>query len=231
MKSILPLLKNSAFILLAGIFLSCTHRAYLAPNFQEVTASHQLVAVLPAEMIFTGTRPQNMTEEDVAKTELLESKVFQQYQYNNILAYAQKGKKKMHVNFQSVDRTNELLEKRGISLRESWKMNASDLCDILGVDAVVRLQVKKQRYMSDLASLGISIGQTILNRTGNPVVSNLPVSNRTGSIYATCTLQSDDVVLWNDVYDQGTDFYYKNHAVIADITRKFGKRFPYKRRK
>lgn len=209
---------------------SCRHKFYTAANFDEQTKDHKKVAILPAEMIFTGTRPQNMTNEDIAKIEETESTVFQQYLYNNILKYSKSGRYHTFVSFQSTTSTLELLAKNKISARESWTMNAEELKRLLGVDALVRMKVQKERYMSDLASLGISVGQQVLNKIGNPAGIWVPVSSQSGSITSTCTLLSEDVVLWNDAYTRSSDYYTPARTVIADITDKFGKHFPYKKK-
>lgn len=219
-----------AFVLLLTTN-SCRHKFYTAANFEEETRDHKKVAILPAEMIFTGTRPQNMTDADITKTEELESTVFQQYLYNNILKYSKKRKYYTYVTFQSTTNTLQLLEKNNVSVRESWRMTAEELKKMLNVDAVVRMKVQKERYMSDLASLGISVGQKVLNTIGNPVGLGVPVSSRTNIISSTCSILSDDIVLWNDAYTRATDYYTPGRQVIADITDNFGKRFPYKRKK
>ena len=210
---------------------SCRHKFYTAANFDEETRGHKKVAILPAEMIFTGTRPQNMTDADIAKTEELESKVFQQYLYNNILKYSKKGRYYTTVSFQSTTSTLQLLEKNKISVRDSWQMPAEELKKLLNVDAVVRMKVQKERYMSDLASLGISVGQKVLNTIGNPGGLSVPVSSSTSTISSTCSILTDDIVLWNDAYTRSSDYYTPGRQVIADITDNFGKRFPYKKKK
>ena len=116
-------------------------------------------------------------------------------------------------------------------MRESWMMPADELKKLLQVDAVVRMKVQKERYMSDLASLGISVGQKVLNTIGGPAGISLPVSNRTSTISSTCSILSDDVVLWNDAYTRASDYYTPGRQVIADITDNFGRRFPYKKKR
>lgn len=170
------LIYSVTFILLVAT-TSCSHKYYTSANFDEETRDHKKVAILPAEMIFTGNRPQNMTDADIAKTEELESKVFQQYLYNNILKYPKKGRYYTTVTFQSTTSTLQLLEKNNISVRDSWNMTAEELKQILNVDAVVRMKVQKERYMSDLASLGISVGQKVLNTIGGPAGISVPVSS------------------------------------------------------
>lgn len=231
MKLNLPVLIYCLVLVSIITTSSCRHKFYTAANFDEETRDHKKVAILPAEMIFTGNRPQNMTDADIAKTEELESTVFQQFLYNNILKYSKKGRYYTTVSFQSTTSTLQLLEKNDISVRESWKMTAEELKQLLNVDAVVRMKVQKERYMSDLASLEISVGQKVLNTIGHPAGISVPVSSRTSTISSTCSILPDDIVLWNDAYTRSSDYYTPGRQVIADITNQFGKRFPYKKKK
>jgi hypothetical protein len=100
------------------------------------------------------------------------------------------------------------------------------------VDAVVRMRIRKQRYMSDLASYGIVAAQDILYRTG--VTSRLPVpavNNKTNDIITSCSLVSDGQTLWNDNYTRAADYNTPSDEVIENITANFGKHFPYKKKR
>ena len=229
MNKSLPL----TLIFLSLLFLSsCRPKNYTSSLFDQQTASHKVVAVLPAEMIFTGTQPKELTPADIAKIEEAESKLFQQYLYNSILRHANTRKYYTRVNFQDVSSTWQRLEENKISIRDSWKKDDRELATILGVDAVVRLRIQKQRYMSDLASYGIAIGRRIINATGAASGIPLPyMPNKTNDIYASCNLVSNNQALWNDHYKGGSDYNTPPDVVIENITDNFGERFPYKMRK
>ncbi|MEO6681839.1 MAG: hypothetical protein ABIN48_03350 [Ginsengibacter sp.] len=231
MKSSLQKIFFAAAFFLVIASVSCRHKFYTASNFDELTRNHRKVAILPAEMIFTGVKPTNMSISDIKKMEEIESTLFQQYLHNSILKYSNASRHKTDIAFQETKNTLQLLEKNNISIRESWTMNTDELIRILGVDAVVRMKIQKERYMSDLASLGITIGQTVLNQIGRPGSVLTGTHNRTSTIYSSCSLISDDVVLWNDAYERSSDYYTPGRKVVTDITDKFGKNFPYKKKK
>ncbi len=221
-------------ILLAAftIFLSCSRKVYTASNFSEQTAEHRVVAVVPAEMIFTGTQPKNLTEEDIAKIEESESIMFQQSLYNNILRYANTGKYQTTVNFQDISTTQKLLEQNNISARDSWKMTDKELSEKLGVDAVVRMRIRKQRYMSDAASYGIDVARQVIFNSG--IGNKIPVpsvNNKTNDIITSCSLVSDGVTLWNDNYTRTSDHNTPANEIIEAITANFGRHFPYKKKR
>ena len=118
--------KNLLVLGLCLIFIlavSCSHKVYKAPDFEERTFDHKLVAVLPAEMIFTGKQQKNLTADDIARIEEQESEDFQRALYNSILRHANDGRYETTVNFQDINTTMRLLEEKNISARESWKMS------------------------------------------------------------------------------------------------------------
>ena len=230
MKKNLPLLGFGLLILFTS---SCGgHKYYTATNFEEQTFEHKLVAVLPAEMIFTGNKPKNLTEENIASIEEQESTTFQLSLYNSILRHANTKKYVTTINFQDVNTTQKLLDENKIPVRESWKLNDKDLAKLLGVDAVIRMRIQKQRYMSDIASYGIGVGRQIIYSTG--IGNKIPVpfvSNRTNDIITSCNLVSNGQTLWNDNYTKASDWNTPSREVIENITDNFGKHFPYKKRR
>ena len=224
MKRILTL----AFLTLIT-FSSC-HRYYTSNTFDAKTSQHKNIAVMPPKMLLTGNQPKNYSAYDIELMEEKESKLFQEALFNNLLSKGNTGKYLLDVNIQPCANTLALLEKNNISLRQSWEKDDEELAKILGVDAIVRMSVQKQRYMSDLASAGIYAGRkiadAILNR-GPSVTGNL---NKTADIIATCTLVSNGQTLWNDSYRRDSDFNSPANEVIERITGNFAKHFPYRRK-
>jgi len=100
-----------------------------------------LIAVLPAEMVFTGTLPKNLSPEDIAFIEETESRTFQNSLYNSILRHANGRKYYTSINVQDIGTTIKLLEENKITIRDSWKQDDRQLAKILGVDAVVRMRI------------------------------------------------------------------------------------------
>jgi hypothetical protein len=229
MKKYLPYL---SIVFLAVIVLSaCSRKHYPVSYFDQQTAHHKLIAVLPAEMIFTGVQPKELTSEDIAKIEENESRIFQSYLVNSILRHANTKRYYTAVGVQDISTTQKLLEDNGISVRDSWKEDDRKLAKILGVDAVVRMRIQKKRYMSDLASLGVSYGQQVLYQIGN-VGKYVPyVPNKTNDIYASCNLVSDNQTLWNDDYRGTSNYNVSSERVIDNITDNFGQHFPYRKRR
>jgi len=227
-KNLLP-----GFIALFLLFLfSCSNKYYTASNFEEKTQKHKVVAILPAEVTLSGKLPKNLTPEDIAKAEERESIDFQYALMNSILNHANTKKYITTVNFQDINTTQKILEQNNISVRDSWKKDDEELAKILGVDAVIRMNIRKQRYMSDEASYGVGVARQVIYKTG--IGSKVPVPSSVGKtydIYATCNLLSDNQTLWNDNYKRSTDYDTAPNVIVEWITNDFGENFPYKEKR
>ncbi|MGZ3880141.1 MAG: hypothetical protein ACXVBF_02330 [Flavisolibacter sp.] len=220
------------FAATAIIFItSCSHKNYTTSYFDQQTANHKIIAVLPAEMIFTGSQPKDVSAEEIAKIEETESRMFQNYLFSAILRYANSNKYYTAVGFQDISTTQKLLEENNISVRASWREDDKKLARLLGVDAVVRMRIQKTRYMSDLASFGVGYGQQVLYQIGN-VGKYIPyVPNKTNDIYASCNIVSNNQTLWNDDYRGSSNYTVPSEKVIDNITDNFGRHFPYRKRR
>jgi hypothetical protein len=223
------------FVVSAGLFLfSCSNKYYTANNFEEKTENHKVVAILPAEMIFSGKLPKNQSPEAIAQAEERESVDFQYALLNGILRHANTRKYVTTINFQDLNTTEKILRENNISVRDSWKQNDAELAKLLGVDAVIRMRIQKRRYMSDEASYGVDVAKQIVYKTGIGSKVPAPVPNSVGKtfdIYASCNLVSDNQTLWNDNYKRAADWDTPANTIIEWITDDFGENFPYKEKR
>ena len=227
MKKVIPLI-----LIAAIISSSCSHKYYTSTFFTQQTANHKLIAVLPSEIIFTGKQPKDITPEQISKIEEEESLAFQQSLYGDILRYANSRKYYMFVGVQEIKTTMHILEENNISIKDSWKTDDKKLTEILGVDAIVRMQIRQKRYMSDYTSYGISVVRGILSQTS--IGNKLPIPRRLGrteDIYANCSVVSNDITLWNNNYEGSADWDNPSNVIIENITDNFGRNFPYKKRR
>jgi hypothetical protein len=221
------------FAAIALIFMSGCARYFIASDFNQKTANHKSIAVLPVEMIFTGNQPKNMTKEDIEKIEEAESKAFMVSMYNEILRSTKNGKKSLRVDVQSFTKTISILEEKNISVRQAWNTSPVELANILGVDAVVQSRVTKKRYMSGLASFGIDLGVQILdNLLGGGLWGAVPnQATRTDDIFASFSLVNgtDAAALYSRSFSTEADWNSPANEIIDRITRKFARKFPYRR--
>ena len=231
MKTTLPITLISAFAAII-IISSCSRKNYAYSYFEQQTVNHKMIAVLPAEIIITGKQPKNLTAQQIDSIEEDESKAFQVSLQNSILRHANSNRYYMYVGMQDISATLSLLQQNNIGIRDSWKMDSKSLAKLLGVDAVVRMQVTKRRYLSDYASYGVGVAEQILWNTG--VGGRVPLPNnaaKTNDIAVSCNLISDNITLWNDYYKAASDWNNPANVIIDNITNRFGSNFPYKRRR
>jgi len=223
----------TGFIAIFILFLfSCSNKYYTASNFEEKTENHKVVAILPAEVTFTGKQPKTLSPDAIAKAEERESIDFQYALMNSILNHANTKKYITTVNFQDINTTLKILEKNNISVRDSWNKDDNELAKLLGVNSVIRMNIRKQRYMSDEASYGVGVAKQVIYKTG--IGSKVPVPSSVGKtydIYATCNLLSDNQTLWNDNYKRSTDYDTAPNVIVEWITDDFGENFPYKQKR
>jgi len=226
---------NGGLIIFVLLLASaCSKPFYQSNDFNEQTAAHQTVAIIPVQMVFNGSPLGSLSGEDKTMVEEAESKAFQISLFRELL-YSANGKKSLKVTLMPVEQTNNKLEKANISIRESWDMMPNELADILGVDAVIKTTVYKKRYLTDLASYGINISSKVLALltkgrsllalgTGNKI-------DKTNSITAHCSLynEQDGQVLWSMSLQDDTDWKKPTNEVIDDINRQFAKHFPYRK--
>ena len=225
-------MKRTTMLLLAVSLAGCTAVDYTSPRFQHVALDHQSVAVLPVEMVFTGKAPKGLTAEDIRRIEEGESLAFQASLYNYLLDRSGHHRRRpIQVAIQPIERTNQLLSEEGLAIRDSWMLPAEQLADALGVDAVVRTRVRKTRYLSDLASLGIAVGvHVVLEALDEEHLWLLPWGPRTYDIYAEGVLVAADqgTLLWKVAVHRETDWSQPANDVVRGITRKLAKKFPYR---
>jgi hypothetical protein len=222
--------KNSTFLAFFVLiaFSSC-HRYFTSASFAEKAARHKTVAILPPQVVFTGNLPKGVSATTIAETEEKESMLFQEALYSNVLKRGNGRKQILGVNVQPNNNTLATLKANGISLRESWTMTDIELAKVLGVDAVVRTLIQKDRLMSDLASAGIDYGKRVIERViSGPGTLALP-GTKTNDIRATCSIISNGETLWSDSYTKGSDWNSPANTIINSITDNFAKHFPYRK--
>ena len=228
-------MKPLLFFPLAILFLllsNCTPY-YLSSNFSTQTADHKIVAVLPFEMVYTGVRPEGITEEDLRTIEVAESQAFQISFYNEILRSTRSGRKPIRVDLQDYKKTLQLLEEKEIGIKDSWDKKPEDLAEILKVDAVVRARVEKNRLMSDLASYGIDVAVHVLDVLSDHTVWPWLPPNVTKSkeIRASYSLmgREEGLVLWSVAIREDANWRRRANEIIDDINRRGSKKFPYRK--
>ena len=104
------------------------------------------------------------------------------------------------------------------------------LAGMLGVDAIVMSSIEKTRYMSDLASFGISLGKKLIRILGGST-ANTGIDDKTADIKLTTKLidPTNGTVLWNFDHKGEADYSRPSREIIDALNQKAAKRFPYRK--
>jgi hypothetical protein len=215
------------------LIAACSTVNYQSPQFAERAQHHQVIAVLPFEMVLAGDPPENLSPRQIAQIEEAESIAFQEAYYYRLLNQSSVHRKHpIRIDIQPVETTNRLLADAGIGVRESWGMSAKALARVLRVDAVISTSVQKTRYLSDGESLGVDLGLNFANEiTEGRLAPFLPWGLvKTHDIWANCELIDalDGALLWQTDLAQATDWQVPANEVIAGFTTELAKKFPYR---
>ena len=139
------------------IFASCGPTIYKAQNFDDQTASHKTVAILPAE-VNIQLRPNEMkktTPEQISQAQENTGKDIQDKMYSWFLKRSDKFK--YTVSFQDISKTNALLNQAGISYNSMVTKTKEELCQLLGVDAIISSRAAMKKPMSDGAAIAVGV--------------------------------------------------------------------------
>jgi hypothetical protein len=160
-------MKHFIKLFLSGLLLlaSCSSKVYKDKAFfSKPEPGTQVLAVLPAEVIFTGNLPKNWGPDRVSKMEIEESSKIQESIYDDLLFRATSSdlRNKWSVKLMDYRLINSKLQENGISIKDSWKLSSAELAKILGADMLIRTRVKNNRIMSEAAAAGINVGVSVL---------------------------------------------------------------------
>lgn len=224
-------MKFNLFTLALTIFtftaFSCTPRYYSTAAYDDYAQQHQLIAVLPSQTITTGRIPADWTEEDRKLFEENESYAFQVAVFDEIAQRSGRAGNEVDINLQHYTETNAKLADAGITMRDSWDMPPTELATLLGVDAVVRTSIRKNMYLTDLESFGVTAAQVLLGG-----VTALPwlIPNRTSDVFLSASVLDGrtGVVVWNTDMQVETDFNNPHAEIVRRLARVLARRFPYR---
>ncbi len=213
-------MKRSLFALglLALIITSCGPTIYKAQDFDSRTASHKIVAILPADVIIQ-LRPNEMKKtsaEQLRETEQKTGESIQDKMYSWFLKRS--GKFKYTVTFQDISRTNALLSQAGITYGNMNTRTKDELAKLLGVDAVISTRASMQKPMSDGAAVAIGLLVGTWGST-NDVQTSISINEAT----------KGDLV-WKYDYNASGSVGSNPDRLVDALMRNCSKKFPYNAR-
>lgn len=149
----------TAFLLLQSCATRVFHnKAYLS----KPDLDGKVMAILPVNMTFTGAMPVNLTPEQQEKWENAESKMLQDLIVHYYRTKSPK-RSKATVNLLQIENTNKLLADQGIDQRKAWELSNEVAAQYLKADWILKVTVKKDRMMSELASIGVDVASNVID--------------------------------------------------------------------
>lgn len=136
---------------------ACGPKIYKSTAFDDVTAKHKIVAILPAD-VSISLRPNQSKKtsvEEMEKNRQATGYAIQDKMYSWFLRRSDKFK--YTVRFQDVSKTNSLLKDAGISYADLRDKSKESIAKILGVDAVISNVTRMDKPMSEGVAVAIGL--------------------------------------------------------------------------
>lgn len=156
--------KISIIGLLIVLFTSCA-KVYYTPDSKVVANNHKKIAIIPPTVSIAAIK--HVDGEAIKEQQRTESVNFQNAMYSWMLKRKMQGK--MTQEIQELQTTNSTLRKAGFP---QSSFTNEELCNILGVDAVITSNFALSKPMSELAAIAL-----LLSGSVNEVHASLGISD------------------------------------------------------
>ncbi len=224
---------KNLLLLTIGLTLltACGPSKYITNDYKEYSPQHRKIAVLPFSNHYTGRIPDNMTAEELLAHRVDESILFQASLYHQLLDESGIDDDQVQISIQDVGITNSKLEKNGISIEESWTYDPTELASILGVDALVKVNMYKDQMLSRTESALVDIASSVIipRTTGNIIGQHL--FKRSAKIELTARLidGTEGIALWAIDRKCNLDWRKDPDDAVREINNTISKKFPYRK--
>lgn len=214
------------------VVASCSPNKHLTADYEKFAERHSLIAVLPYDIQMTGRKVAEMEKEDVNALKTIESKLFQQSLYSEVLKRTGNRKKDIKISVQDINKTNRLLKDAGIAMIEIGDYSPKELGDVLGVDAVISTRLVKEMFLSREEALLMDVAtSTILDKVPvNLGYVNKRKITRSSEVDIFCTIVDTQAesAIW--IYNTECDLQWDSDPddAIERINGRISKKFPYK---
>ena len=219
-----------AFVIL--VFASCSRNRHLTADYERFANRHNQIAVLPYDIQMIGRKVAEMEQEEVDELRTIESKLFQQSLYSEVLKRTGNRKNDIKISVQDINKTNRLLKEAGIAMIEVGEYSPKELGSILGVDAVISTKLVKEMFLSREESLLMEVATTtILDKVPVRVGPfNRSKVTRSSEVDVFCTIvdAQAESAIW--VYNTECDLQWDTDPddAIENINGRISRNFPYK---
>lgn len=214
--------------LLTITWMSCTPKYYETAAYETYAEQHQTIAILPSQTITTGRIPEEMTSEMIQQIEENESLAFQIAVFDEVAQRSGSRDGEILINLQHYTETNAKLKAAGIGFRESWTMSPTELADALGVDAVVRTSIRKDMFLTELESFGLSMARSAIAIFSGDSFWFIPTKTSDVFLSASVLDSESAITVWNTDKVVQTDWNDRHSVIVRRLARVMARRFPYR---
>lgn len=205
-------IKFISIVLLSITLASCGPTIYKASNFDENKENVRKLAILPFEVTIDMKRlPKGVTPESIKNSEEKTGYKIQDNAYTWFL----KREKDYSVGFQDISKTNSLLKHSNITYEMIASEDKSELCKLLGVDAVISGKAAMARPMSDGAAVALGVLFGAWGNTNN-VNTSIVIHDTKGDL------------LWKYDYNASGSVGSNTTSLTDALMRNASRKFPYK---
>lgn len=220
------------FVFILFFLASCSPNKHLTADYDKFANRHSKIAVLPYDIQVIGRKVAEMELEEINELKTLESRLFQQSLYSEVLKRTGKGKRDIKISVQDINKTNRLLKEAGINVIEIGEYSPKELGEVLGVDAVISTRLVKEMFLSRQEALLMDVATTtILDRVPIKVGPfNKSKVTRSSEVDIFCTIVDTQAesAIW--VYNTECDLQWDSDPddAVEYINGRISKYFPYK---
>lgn len=220
------------FLFVLFTLASCSSKRYLTADYEKFSKRHNKIAVLPYDIKMIGRKVAEMEQEDIDRLRSVESEIFQQSLYAEVLRRTGSGKNDIKISVQDINKTNRLLKEAGVSILEINEYSPKQLGDILGVDAIISTRLVKEMFLSREEALLMDVATTtILDKVPVKVGPyNKAKVTRSSEVDVFCSIvdTQEESAIW--IYNTECDLQWDTDPddAVERINRSISRKFPYK---
>ena len=197
------------------LIASCGPKIYKTADFNDKTSAHKIVAILPTE-VNIQLRPNEMkktTPEQISQAQENTGRDIQDKMYSWFLKRSDKFK--YTVTFQDISKTNALLSQAGLSGSSIAAKTKEQLCQILGVDAVISSRAAMKKPMSEGAAIAVGV---IFGSFGSTNDVQTSISINEGK---------NGELVWKYDYNATGSIGSNTDRLVNGLMRNASRKFPY----
>lgn len=217
----------TAIVFISVLFFSCNSSKFIVKNFEEKTAHHQKIALLPFSVTHKGRVPAQLSQQELQQINRSEGVAFQQGVHQALTEQKTEA-----------STSPRLLVQLTSKQTQAESFTASKLCKELGVDALIVTQIEKEKLLPHLNTFGVEVLVEILNKLSadsTGLNSNLPQipgnAARTFELKIESKLyDKNNELLWKDIWYTEILWSSTEKEIIEQVAARYKKKFPYAKR-